>query len=245
MNNKKIFSVKMFWQSFLQLKVIGFISTILMVLITCVPICISAVNIKSNIEELKKKIRNQIDEQNQLYLEIRKSFSKYVEMIIDKPGLLSIGENRNGNVEFKSEIYNAENELTAEGDGYSYKKILCACFDLAIITNYSDKSFIKFIYHDGCLETLDPRKQKNYLDLIQNLCDKYNIQYILTLIESDLPVLEGKKYELSQRCNVAVELSDKDETSSLLSFKLEQITNRGYYSCDSSPPLKSTKNTLI
>lgn len=79
-------------------------------------------NIKSNIEELKKKIRNQIDEQNQLYLEIRKSFSKYVEMIIDKPGLLSIGENRNGNVEFKSEIYNAENELTAEGDGYSYKK---------------------------------------------------------------------------------------------------------------------------
>ena len=50
MNNKKIFSVKMFWQSFLQLKVIGFISTILMVLITCVPICISAVNIKSNIE---------------------------------------------------------------------------------------------------------------------------------------------------------------------------------------------------
>ena len=75
-------------------------------------------NIKSNIEELKKKIRNQIDEQNQLYLEIRKSFSKYVEMIIDKPGLLSIGENRNGNVEFKSEIYNAENELTAEGDGY-------------------------------------------------------------------------------------------------------------------------------
>lgn len=176
-------------------------------------------NIKSNIEELKKKIRNQIDEQNQLYLEIRKSFSKYVEMIIDKPGLLSIGENRNGNVEFKSEIYNAENELTAEGDGYSYKKILCACFDLAIITNYSDKSFIKFIYHDGCLETLDPRKQKNYLDLIQNLCDKYNIQYILTLIESDLPVLEGKKYELSQRCNVAVELSDKDETSSLFGFK--------------------------
>ena len=50
MNNKKIFSVKMFWQSFLQLKVIGFISTILMVLITCVPICIRAVNIKSNIE---------------------------------------------------------------------------------------------------------------------------------------------------------------------------------------------------
>ena len=124
-----------------------------------------------------------------------------------------------GDVYKRQEIYNAENELTAEGDGYSYKKILCACFDLAIITNYSDKSFIKFIYHDGCLETLDPRKQKNYLDLIQNLCDKYNIQYILTLIESDLPVLEGKKYELSQRCNVAVELSDKDETSSLFGFK--------------------------
>lgn len=176
-------------------------------------------NIKSEIDEEKKKIRHQIDEENSLYSQIRKSFSTYVESIIDKPGLLSISENTKGNVEFKAEIYNSENELTAEGDGYSYKKILCACFDLAIITNYSDKSFIKFIYHDGCLETLDPRKKKNYLDLIQNICKVYNIQYILTLIESDLPVLEEKLYELPEDCNIAVELSDKDETTNLFGFK--------------------------
>lgn len=75
-------------------------------------------------------------------------------------------------------------------------------------------------YRRGC------RKQKNYLYLIQNLCDKYNIQYILTLIESDLPVLDGKKYELSERCNIEVELSDKDETTNLFGFKFKIRINQ-------------------
>lgn len=175
-------------------------------------------SIAENIEKAKKSIKSEVDSSNDFYKNIRNCFSEYVQEILDKPGLLSISQNTNGNVEFSSEIYDYNNALTAQGDGHSYKKILCACFDLALSVNYSKKSFLKFIFHDGCLETLDPRKQKKYLDLIQNLCDKYNIQYILTLIESDIPTISGKKYILPSNCNIAVELSDEDDTTNLFGF---------------------------
>lgn len=174
--------------------------------------------IAENIEKGKKSIKSEVDSSNDFYKNIRNCFSEYVQEILDKPGLLSISQNTNGNVEFSSEIYDYNNALTAQGDGHSYKKILCACFDLALSVNYSKKSFLKFIFHDGCLETLDPRKQKKYLDLIQKLCCEYNIQYILTIIESDIPAISGEKYILPSNCNIAVELSDENDTTNLFGF---------------------------
>ena len=50
MNNKRIFSVKLFWQSFLQLKVIGLVSSAIMVFFAAFPIIMNAMNIKSLIE---------------------------------------------------------------------------------------------------------------------------------------------------------------------------------------------------
>lgn len=50
MNNKKIFSVKLFWQSFLQLKVIGIVSTVVMVFLSAFPVIMEAINIRQAIE---------------------------------------------------------------------------------------------------------------------------------------------------------------------------------------------------
>lgn len=177
-------------------------------------------SISENMEKLKKDIRFEIEETtNNLYIEIRGYFSKYVKEILGKPGLLSIDPNKSGNIDFSSEIYNSKDDITAQGDGHSYKKILCACFDLALITTYCKKSFIKFVVHDGCLETLDPRKQKKYLDLISSICKEYGIQYILTVIESDIPVIAGEKYSFPFEYNIAVELSDLNEATTLFGFE--------------------------
>lgn len=175
-------------------------------------------DIESEIDKTKKYIKSQIDSENSFYNLIRNSFSEYVKYILDKPGLLSIEENSAGNPEFTTEILNIDDDITSQAKGYTYKKILCACFDLAILVNYSKKSFFKFVYHDGCLENLDPRKRKNYLDLVEMLCKKYDIQYILSLIESDLPIVDGNPYKLPSDCNIAVELSDKDDSTTLFGF---------------------------
>ena len=172
----------------------------------------------AELSEKIKIIRTQIEESNNLYTKIRQDFSSYVYEVLGQTGLLSLSQNTNGNIEFSTEIINAVNEATAQGDGHSYKKLLCACFDLALLVNYSSQSFIKFICHDGCLETLDRRKQRKYLHLVQRLCAQHNIQYILTLIESDLPQDIDEKNALLETTNIAVELSDINSTTNLFGF---------------------------
>lgn len=183
-------------------------------------------DLKDQIENLKKIIKKELDSvsaNNSLYNQIRNRFSEFVKYVIDKPCLISILRNGSGNVDFKSEILsNDDGEVTAEDRGHTYKKILCACFDLAILTTYSNKSFFKFIYHDGVLESLDPRKQIKYLELVSYLCSKYNIQYILTAIESDIPNLNKNTKNYSSflnTLNIAVKLSDVDDTTNLFGFK--------------------------
>ncbi|WP_099336441.1 DUF2326 domain-containing protein [Clostridium cadaveris] len=172
--------------------------------------------LESKLDSLKKIIRTQVEKSNKYYEMIREFFNDYVTEILGKTGLLSIKPNKSGNIEFSSEIYNENNTRTSQGKGHSYKKILCACFDLAILTAYSDLNFIKFVYHDGCLETLDPRKKKNYLNLVSKLCEKYDIQYILTSLESDLPL--DDTFELPDNCHIAVELTDENDSTNLFGF---------------------------
>ncbi|MDU7032037.1 MAG: DUF2326 domain-containing protein [Clostridiales bacterium] len=80
--------------------------------------------------------------------------------MLNQSAMISLEINGNGNVDFYAKFLNIDNKETAQNLGHTYKKILCACFDLAIIKNYIDKSFYRVSYHDGYLESLDPRKQK-------------------------------------------------------------------------------------
>ena len=41
--------------------------------------------------------------------------------------------------------------------------------------NFSDKSFYKFVYHDGVLEGLDDRIKIRYIKLVKELCEKFSI----------------------------------------------------------------------
>ena len=75
------------------------------------------------------------------------------------------------------------------------------------------KSFYRFIYHDGCLESLDPRKQKKYLNLVRRISKEYDMQYIMTCLSSDIP--DGDAYQIVDS-EIAVTLSDADDDSGRL-----------------------------
>lgn len=173
--------------------------------------------IKNRISAISTILGDLISNSDNLrYINIKNTFSQLVNSIIMKPGLLSITQNKSGNIDFKADIIDENGIATSEADGFTYRKILCACFDLSLIINYLDKNFIRFAYHDGCLESLDPRKQYNYLKLIEELCNKYDIQYILTAIESDIA---KSNYDFIHPVNIAVSLSDDDDTTNLFGFK--------------------------
>ena len=79
-------------------------------------------------------------------------------------------------------------------------------------------NFYKFVYHDGIFEGLDNRKKVNLLKLIRNLCKDYGIQYILTVIDSDLPRDEQDNKLLFKETEIVRSLHDDGDDGRL--FKM-------------------------
>jgi uncharacterized protein YydD (DUF2326 family) len=59
--------------------------------------------------------------------------------------------------------------------------------DLAVLITYSSRSFYWSVYYDDGLEGLDNRKKINFLNTVRDICKEHDLQYILTVIESDIP----------------------------------------------------------
>ena len=92
---------------------------------------------------------------------IRKEFNSLVSRILNLNGLLYIRQNKEGNLEFKIDVEKPgkAGKATSQDSGTSYKKLLCALFDLSLLKTFSDKAFFHFVYHDGVFEGLDNRKK--------------------------------------------------------------------------------------
>lgn len=160
--------------------------------------------LENNRNKIIDSLTDEISRENQVLSSLKACFSKTIFEVVQKKVLLSIRMNKNKNVDFDAEFISDIEEVTSESDGNTYKKLLCAAFDLALVISHSNNSFFNSIYHDGVLESLEGRKKIQYLKYIDELCSIYDLQYIFTTIESDLP--DG--YNASGK--MCVEISDED-----------------------------------
>jgi uncharacterized protein YydD (DUF2326 family) len=168
--------------------------------------------------ELKLLIEENIgDPANTRYKSIRLFFNEIVKKTIDRGVVLHTKVNENGNLEFSADILNQQGAETSEALGHTYKKLLCVAFDMAIAREYSKERFIHFLYHDGVLETLDDRKKLNLIGLIRANADE-GIQHIITLIDSDLPLLPGGSVFAFEPDEVVLLLHDQGDDGRL--FKM-------------------------
>ena len=169
---------------------------------------------QSDIDDKIKEIQILISEQK--HSEIRKIFNSIIKEILSTNALLSLKQNQHGNVEFEANIQNPMDlTITEEDYGNTYRKLLCIAFDLSILIHYANKSFYRFVYHDGALEALDDRKKINFLSLIRRKCSNYDLQYILTLIDSDLPKDENGNIIEFPDNEVCLRLHDRDDSGKL------------------------------
>lgn len=170
-----------------------------------------------NLEKLVKEINTQItSSDNKIYPEIRKIFRNIFKYIFNAPAIIFMKQNGQGNIEFKVDV-TKENEVdaTAESKGNTYQKMLCVSFDLAVLVAYHKNSFYRFVYHDGALEGLDNRKKINFIKLVREYCVKYNLQYIFTSIEHDIPTEVLKTFSSKEIC---LSLNDSGDTGKLFEF---------------------------
>jgi uncharacterized protein YydD (DUF2326 family) len=186
----------------------------------------SAKTIRETIKELEneqRRLTNQIenfpDAAPPIYMSIAEVFHSFVKITLDITGNFYIKANENGNIEYRIDTeeatINSNVKVTSQSKGTTYRKLLCALFDLAVLSVYSDKRFFHFAYHDGILEGLDNRKKIALLNLIREVCKSKGIQYILTLIESDIPRDENDKKIEFLSSEIILKLSDDGDKGRL------------------------------
>jgi len=167
------------------------------------------------------KIGNQIqlidkEISKQSHAKIRIEFNKIIKKILNRNGIISVYLNKLGNLEFGGEIEHPTMQvITDEASGTTYKKLMCMAFDLAILIVYSSSSFYRFVYHDGALEVLEHRKRILFLETIRNICSKYQLQYIMTVIDSDLPIDHSGKIVNFKDSEICLKLHDRDDNGKL------------------------------
>ena len=180
-----------------------------------------SLEIEEQIQEIHLQIENAIaairDAVNKReHAEINRIFNNIIYDILGTNALISIQQNKQGNIEYSADYQNPADLLTtSEAQGTTYKKLLCMAFDLALVIHYRNRSFFRFTYHDGILEGLDDRIKIRLLNKVKSICEEYDLQYILSLIDSDIPVDEkGEKYQFTSD-EICLELNDSDDSGKL------------------------------
>ncbi len=176
--------------------------------------------IKTTTQKLKKVF--QTTDENDKYKLIRGNFTRFYKLVMDENAILSWKPNKEDNVEFippKVKSKDNNNEDTAKGEGNTYMKLLCVAFDLAILTAYNKESYYRFVYHDDVLSQQDNGIKTRLLELVNTILKEYKLQYILSVIKSDLPVDKDERFIEFTDDQIVLKLHDKDPSGTLFGFE--------------------------
>ena len=98
--------------------------------------------------------------------------------------------------------------------------MLCVAFDLSILTSYNNQSYFRFVFHDDVLSQQDNGIKIRLLELINKICSEYKLQYLLTVIKSDLPSNDDNDEIIYFKKNeIILELNDLNEKGTLFGFE--------------------------
>ena len=171
-------------------------------------------NLKKFIDGISEKITSMLSSKPERYKKIQTTFSDLVKQILQRPALLYVKQNDQGNLEFNAEFTNSESgSETMESKGTTFKKILCIAFDLSILINHSDESFFRFVYHDGALEQLEDKRKSALLKTVRHVCAEHNIQYMFSALSEELENVDSKLAPSSQE--IVIALNDSGESGRL------------------------------
>ena len=166
---------------------------------------------------IEADVERQNAEKSSMFSSIRVLFSEIVDDVINRKALLSVAPNAEGHVEFKAEILDESGSATSADLGFTYRKLLCIAFDLALLRAHLNGRYPRFVVHDGAFESLDDRKKENLLAVIREHAS-LGIQQVITLIDSDVPSRTEGSGPVFAPGEVVVRLHDLSESGRL--FKM-------------------------
>ncbi|WP_280431694.1 DUF2326 domain-containing protein [Nocardia brasiliensis] len=117
---------------------------------------------------------------------LRRYFTEIIYDVLGQNAILAIKVNGRGGLDFIAEFVGDSGAATSGDRGTTYRKLLCIAFDLALLRSYIDVPFARFVYHDGAIEQLEPRKRRKLIAVFRQYAE-YGIQPIFSALDSDLP----------------------------------------------------------
>lgn len=141
-------------------------------------------------EEIKQaatRLRQQLDAGSEDYSEIAALFQAFFKKIMGYTALLIVEPNKNGNIEFDTAVLDEAQDLTGQGEGHTANRTLCASFVMAVLAHYSKRSYFRFTYLDGVLDSGGDNPKESMLELARAVADQYDLQIIISVIKSDVP----------------------------------------------------------
>jgi uncharacterized protein YydD (DUF2326 family) len=139
---------------------------------------------------LETAVENQIErisqDENSRFGRLRRYFTEIIYEVLGQNAIIAIRMNSQGGLEFTAEFIGNTGVATSGDKGTSYRKLLCIAFDLAMLRTYLDVPFPRFVYHDGALEQLEPRKREKLIGVFRQYA-ALGIQPVFSLLDSDLP----------------------------------------------------------
>lgn len=135
------------------------------------------------------EIKAMMSKNTPIYEKFKRIFNEYCQRVLKHEGMFFFRVNTNNNVDYELTLglSGHKGATSSQGEGTTYKKLVCALFDLALLKVYEDLPFFHFVYHDGIFEASDNRIKIAFLDLVREQTSTGKLQYIMTAIETDLP----------------------------------------------------------
>lgn len=167
---------------------------------------------------LETKVETEIeqissDEQGR-FGRIRRYFDEITSNVLGRNAIIAIKLNSKGGIDFSAEFVGESGTATSADKGTSYKKLLCIAFDLAVLRAYLDVPFPRFVYHDGALEQLEPRKQEKLISVFREYAS-YGLQPVISLLDSDLPAELDTDPKTISTSDIILTLHDQDQNGLL------------------------------
>lgn len=150
-------------------------------------------------------------------------FNSYCQRVLNHDGIFFFRVNTNNNFDYHIglQLPGQASATSSLSEGTSYRKLVCALFDLALLKVYENAPFFHFVYHDGIFEALDDRKKIALLAVIREQIADKKTQYLLTLIDSDMPRDADQKRVEFGSDEIVVRLSDDGNDGRL--FKMAEF----------------------
>lgn len=141
---------------------------------------------------------------NQILKKAVQIFGEIVKDVLGISAFFYTKTNSDGNIEFKIGL----EDQTSVNDGFSYTRVLSSIFDMTLLILHSENSFYRFCYHDGLLESLDDRVKIKLLKKMRELSKEHHLQFIISVLDSDMPLDENSVRQSFSSKEVVRELHD-------------------------------------